>query len=183
MPLMSSPVCEHFLAWQCRLRQVAMRKDGGRPSPGMRPSVTRNDGTQIAPAISLLIIEKDPAVTVDLLRHTARKTHDPRKRYEDGLKILSAEYYEDPREFSDVMTGLFAAHSETAATLRMEGRCILHFEQESQTFNIPCAIHELSEKEPSYQLTYWHNHLFNPYPPSQIRMLAFQPDWIRSSAG
>lgn len=183
MPLMSSPVRDHFLAWQCRLRQVAMREDGGRPSRGMRPRVTRADGTEIAPAISLLIVENDPAISVDLLRHTARKTHDPRKRYEDGLKILSAEYYEDPREFSDVMTGLFPAHSEIVATLLGEGRCILHFQQERQTFHIPCAIHELSENDPAYQLTYWHNHLFNPCPPSQIRMLAFQPDWIRSSAG
>jgi hypothetical protein len=180
---MSSPVRDHFLAWQCRLRQVAMREDAGRPSPGMRPRVTREDGTQIAPGISLLIVENDPATTVALLRHTARKTHDPRKRYEDGLKILSAEYYEDPREFSDVLTGLFPAHSGTAAILLTEGRCILHFQQGSQSFDIPCAIHELSENELSYQLTYWHNHLFNPSPPSQIRMLAFQPDWIRSSAG
>jgi len=180
---MNSPVRDHFLAWQCRLRQVAMREDGGRPSPGMRPRATRENGAQIAPGISLLIVENDPATTVDLLRHTARKTHDPRKRYEDGLKILSAEYYEDPREFSDVMTALFPAHSEIAATLLREGRCLLHFQQESQTFDIPCAIRELGENDPSYQLTYWHNHLFNPCPPSQIRMLAFQPDWTHSSAG
>ncbi len=30
---------DHFLAWQCRIRQMAMREQGGRPSPGMRPRV------------------------------------------------------------------------------------------------------------------------------------------------
>ena len=30
---------DSFLDWQCRIRQVAMREEGGRPSPGMRPRV------------------------------------------------------------------------------------------------------------------------------------------------
>src|SRR5262245_24708716 len=35
----SNSLREDFLAWQCRIRQIAMRQDGGRPSPGMRPRV------------------------------------------------------------------------------------------------------------------------------------------------
>jgi hypothetical protein len=178
-----SLVRDRFLAWQCRLRQAAMREAGGRPSPGMCARVTRADGTQVAPGITLLIVEKEPAATVDLLRHTARKTQDPRQRYQDGLKILSAEYYENPENFSDVMTGLFPACSGIVATLLAETGWILHFQEANQSFHIACAINELSEKELSYQLTYWHNHLFNPYPPSQIQMLAFQPDWTHSSSG
>ena len=29
----------HFLGWQCRIRQHVMRDGGGRPSPGMCPTV------------------------------------------------------------------------------------------------------------------------------------------------
>ena len=38
---------DHFLAWQCRIRQIAMRQDGGRPSPGMRPRVLDAIGPRI----------------------------------------------------------------------------------------------------------------------------------------
>ncbi len=30
---------EQFIGWQCRIRQYAVRKDEGRPCPGMRPSL------------------------------------------------------------------------------------------------------------------------------------------------
>ncbi|MCH7795324.1 MAG: hypothetical protein IH900_09330, partial [Proteobacteria bacterium] len=30
---------DHFLGWQCRLRQMAVRQAGGRPTSGMRPEV------------------------------------------------------------------------------------------------------------------------------------------------
>jgi hypothetical protein len=159
-----------------------MRQDGGRPSSGMRPRVTREDGSQIAPAITVLIVEKEPAATLDLLRHTVRKTPDPSKRYEDGLKILSSEYYRDSQVFSDIMTALFPAASPTAATLLSDGYCVLHFQEGKHSLRIACAIAELAENDPFYQLTYWHNLLFNPYPPYEIRMLAFYPDWTRSSA-
>ena len=38
---------DHFLAWQCRIRQIAMRQDGGRPSPGMRPRVLNTAGREV----------------------------------------------------------------------------------------------------------------------------------------
>ena len=38
-----------FLGWQCRLRQMAARESGGRPSSGMRPRVTTREGHEIAP--------------------------------------------------------------------------------------------------------------------------------------
>ena len=30
---------DHFLGWQCRLRQLAVREAGGRPTSGMRPEL------------------------------------------------------------------------------------------------------------------------------------------------
>ena len=35
---------DHFLGWQCRIRQIAMRQEGGRPSPGMRPRRAHHSG-------------------------------------------------------------------------------------------------------------------------------------------
>lgn len=35
-PVAAKTLRDDFIAWQCRIRQIAMRQDGGRPSPGMR---------------------------------------------------------------------------------------------------------------------------------------------------
>jgi len=118
----------------------------------------------------------------DIIRHIVRKTHDPRQRYENGLRLLSAAHYQDARAFSDVLTGLFSVDSTVAATLVAEGRCVLHFEQGSQGYQIPCTVRELEEEDAAYQATYWHNCLFNPALPPEVRLLAFDPDWARANA-
>ena len=51
---------DDFVAWQCRIRQIAMRQDGGRPSPGMRPRVLDASGGEIAPALTVLLVPRDP---------------------------------------------------------------------------------------------------------------------------
>lgn len=176
-------VRDQFLDWQCRLRQTAMRQEGGRPSPGVRPRVTRTDGSMIAEAITVLILEKDPSETIDRLRHTVRRTNEPRKRYEDGLKMLASEYYEHWKSFSGIMTALFSSESATALTLVAEQRCVLSFRQGHKQFEMECAVEELDADAPGYQLTYWHNRLFNPDPPVAITVLAFHPEWDRTNAG
>jgi hypothetical protein len=173
---------DHFVGWQCQLRQEAMRLEGGRPSPGMRPRVTRQDGSEIAPAITVLLVEKEPEATTDLFRHIVRKTHDSRQRYEEGVRMLSSAYYQYPDSFSGVLTGLFSADSALAAALREDGRCVLHFRQGGQSYRIPCDTAELRPKDTAFQATYWHNHLFNPTPPSRFCLLAFYPDWAEATA-
>ena len=49
-----------FLEWQCRIRQVAMREEGGQPSSGMRPRVLDGSGREVSPAITMLLIPKEP---------------------------------------------------------------------------------------------------------------------------
>ena len=66
-----------FLGWQCRMRQMAARESGGRPSAGMRPRVTTREGHEIAPGIVVLIVEAEPAVSTQLFRHQYLKTEDP----------------------------------------------------------------------------------------------------------
>ncbi|MFQ5785852.1 MAG: hypothetical protein ACE5H8_13670 [Alphaproteobacteria bacterium] len=172
---------DHFLGWQCRLRQHAMRRFGGRPSPGMRPRVMREHGGEIAPAMTVLLVERDPAESVGLFRHVVRKTHDPERRYRDALRMLSSAYFQQPRSFSDVMTALFSRESAVADTLVSEGRCRLEFEQYGQRYRVPCTVAELASGDPSFEATYWHNHMFNPAMPGAMRVLAFTPDWRRAA--
>ena len=89
----SANLREHFLAWQCRIRQIAMRQAGGRPSPGMRPRVLDASGGELAGALTVLIIPRDPAESTDFFRFQVLKTADPRDLYERALGYLQADYF------------------------------------------------------------------------------------------
>ena len=173
---------DHFLGWQCRIREHAMRHHGGRPSPGMRPRVRRPDGTEIAAAVTMVLVEAKPDKSTALFRHIVHMTHDPERRYREALKVLASAYFRHPEHFSDVITALFALDSPLAATLTAEGRCVLAFDQDAQSFRIPCAVAALAPDHPAYLATYWHNHMFNPGLPGAVHILAFTPDWPAATA-
>jgi len=40
----------------------------------------------------------------------------------------------------------------------------------------------VAKEESLYQLTYWHNRLFNSNIPASIVVLGFQPDWAKAEA-
>ena len=172
----------HFLGWQCRVRQYAVRQGGGRPTGGMRPRALVTDPAADLGPVTVLINRREPQEATSQFRHLARKTHDPVERYNGALKLLSAAYYQRPEEFSDELTGLFGEASDLAERLLAVGRCRLLFEQFSQSYDLPCRLRELPEDHPSYQATYWHNSLFNPNIPGGARVLAFRPDWSEATA-
>jgi hypothetical protein len=172
----------HFLGWQCRIRQHAMRKDGGRPSPGMCPSVDFGEEGSARAELVILISQKDPADATAKFRHMVRKTHDPKERLEGAVKELSAAHFQYPDEFSDVMTALFGPASNIVDRLVEAGRCVLRFDQYSQKYTIPCRVDLLAEADPVWQATFWHNSLFNPNIPGGARVLAFTPDWAEAQA-
>jgi hypothetical protein len=172
----------HFLGWQCRLRQHAMRKNGGRPSSGMCPSVESQEEGSARAEIVILISQKNPSDTTAKFRHMVRKTHDPKERLEGAVKELSAAYFQYPEEFSDVMTALFGPTSGIANRLVEAGRGVLRFDQYSQKYTIPCQVDLLAETDPAWQATFWHNSLFNPNIPGGAKVLAFTPDWAEAQA-
>jgi hypothetical protein len=43
-------------------------------------------------------------------------------------------------------------------------------------------VRALTEDDPAYQATYWHNALFNAGLPGAVRVLGFQPDWALAEA-
>jgi hypothetical protein len=168
---------DEFIEWQCRIRQIAVRQDAGRPSPGMRPRVISLDGTEISPGIVVLIVPKDPSHSTTQFRYQFLKTADPIERFEKIVEIQAAEYFQHPENFSDVITALFGPGSEPAARLVDMGQCILEFTQYSQGYRIPCGVNELDEQNEFFQATYWHNSMYNPNLSAGIRVLAFKPDW------
>ena len=173
---------DHFLGWQCRTRQHAVRQEGGRPSSGMRPRALGLSGGELAPAITLLILPRDLAETIHRFRHLARRTQDPAERFQKAIETLAESYFQRPREFSDQMTALFGPGSDLVARLLGAEGCVLEFAQFGQRYRLPCAVSELSPDQPQWQHTYWHNFLFNPALPPDPRILAFAPHWTEAEA-
>ena len=141
----------------------------------MQPRVTRPDGTEILAVMTVLILEKDPTASTHMFRHASRLSHDPRQRYEKGLKVLAAEYFEQPELFADLLTAQFGPESKTAAELVQTDLCVLSFREGERAFRLECTVAALRETDPFYQATYWHNYLFNPGLPPRVQVLCFVP--------
>ena len=173
---------DHFLGWQCRIRQYAVRHGGGRPTTGMCPQVVSDPEGDDLGRITVLIVKRAPEQVTAQFRHMVRRTHDPAEWYDAALRFLAAAYYQRPREFSDQMTALFAPGAAVAGRLAAAGRCRLEFTQYQQHYAIPCAVRRLAADDAAFQATYWHNGLFNAALPGEVEILAFAPDWARARA-
>jgi len=168
---------DQFLRWQCRVRQQAVREQGGRPSPGMRPLVSLPGEAGPRRPITVLTVRREPQEYTEQFRFIVQKSHDPAEHYQNGLRVLAAEYYQHPQAFCERMTALFASGSPLARALQEAGRCILDFEQTNQRYTIPCAVAALPRDDPTFEATYWHNRLFNPAIPPDVVVLGFTPEW------
>ena len=172
---------ERFLLWQCRIRQIAMRDDGGRPSEGMRPQILAPDGKILSDGAIVLLVRSDPAESTDFFQFQVRKNHDPKEVYQKGLSFLQATHYHRANRFSDEMTALFLPGSRLAGVLAGLATCRLDFRQFGQSWRLPCAVRELEAHEPAYRNTLWHNRLFNTQLSDDVRIFGFRPDWTAAA--
>jgi hypothetical protein len=173
---------DQFLGWQCLIRQSAMREDGGRPAPGMRPRVLDTAGRELAPALTVLLIPKEPEESTAFFRFQVMKTPDPRDVYERALTFLQADYFQDPDAFSDRLVSVLIAGASLARSLLDQGQCILAFEQGRQRYDLPCTVREPKPGSASREAAIWHNRLFNPALPDTVHVLEFRPDWTSAKA-
>ena len=173
-------VREHFLGWQCRVRQFSLRKEEGRPTSGMRPLLSIGDET--IGHITVLMIKQYSEEYTAQFRYMVQKTNDPAERYQNAMQMLSSAYYQRAKEFSDEMTALFAIDSPTAARLINHGRARLDFSEYNQSYELPCKVRNLEPHTDGYQATFWHNHLFNPNLPGEVLVIGFKPDWSNATA-
>lgn len=171
---------EDFLHWQCRLRQMAMREGGGRPSAGMRPLIFSRDDSQLAGSTVVLLHKADLDDSTAFFRHQVLKTQDPVERWEKATEHMAAGYFQRYRDFDDTLTALFGPASALVDQLLNHAKVYLDFAELSQRFRLLCKVTELSEHDPLYQATYWHNRMFNPNIPAGVRVVSFSPDWGRS---
>ena len=173
---------DHFLAWQCLIRQSAMREHAGRPSPGMRPRVLDAKGRELAPALTVLLIPNEPEESTAFFRFQVMKTPDPRDVYERALTFLQADFFQEPETFSDRLVTVLPRDAALADTLLEEGACVLEFVQLRQSYRITAEVRALKSGHAVREAAIWHNRLFNPALPDNVHVLEFRPDWLSVEA-
>ncbi|RZO43410.1 MAG: hypothetical protein EVA81_08145 [Proteobacteria bacterium] len=176
------PIQDHFIGWQCRVRQYAMRNGEGRPSPGMRPDVILEDGKEVASSVTLLLVPELLQDSIRQFRYMAMKTNDPLERYKKAIQLLSSNFYQNVESFGGLMTGLFSRNSMTVNSLLKNQRCILEFNFQQQKFRVIADIKFMSKNNLEYEFTYWHNFLFNPYLSPDVSVIGFEPVWSETIA-
>lgn len=178
-----SELAQRFFAWQCRLRQIAMREDEGRPSQGMGAKVVDNSGNVLSERMVTLITRNSPQESTEFFKFQVQKHHDPQDVYKKGLTYLQATHYHRANEFCDELTALFAPSSNVAKTILISGICSLIFEQFSQKFTITCQVRRLENDLHIFQATLWHNRLFNRNLSDDVIVLGFKPCWQNAEEG
>ena len=171
------PIQNYFIGWQCRVRELALRSEEGRPNGGMRPKIALKNGKVVFPAATLLIIPEHPDQIIRQLRFMALKTQDPKERYTKALQLLAARFYQKTEDFSGAMAGIFPRSSQEVEILDKNQYCVMTFDYQQQTFKIPCHVCKASKNDSVYEFTYWHNYLFNPNLSPEVIVLQFKPDW------
>src|SRR6476660_1126154 len=119
---------DSFLGWQCRIRQTAMRDDGGRPSPGMRPRVLDTTGRELAPAVTVLLIPKEPEESTAFFRFQVMKSPDTSEVYERAFAYLQSDDFQTPESCSDRVVSVLPADSPLAVSLIATKECALEFD-------------------------------------------------------
>ena len=154
-----SEVLQDFLAWQCRVRQEAMR-GGGRPSEGMTAHLLEPEGCRNSKLVFLLHRE-DADAYVSQFRFIVQSCFDPRERRERGLKVLSSTYYQNSPIFRDVVTMVLHEGSETARELCDVGRVRFLCRGGGHEFEVMGRVEELGKGDALRTGSLWHNRLFS----------------------
>ena len=178
----ASPMRLAFLKWQCRVRQMSMRDNHGRPDEAITPALILPGAAEpMGHIITLLNKAPGYSVTPELL-HMAKKTNDPAQRRDQAIRFFSATYYQKASEFSDILTATFPPGSPGAATIREAQTVRLRFDAFAQVFDLTCRVWKLAPHNPLHQATIAHNQLFNPALAPDTEILGFEPDWDASTS-
>ncbi len=172
---------EQFFAWQCRIRQMAMREDEGRPSPGMCPKLLTTNDEVLADRTITLILRGAPEESTEFFKFQVQRNHDPNEVRKKTLIYLQSTHYHGPREFMDCLTALYGENSELANELVNLGKCVLEFKQFNQGYRLHFSVSRLELGSAEHSATIWHNRCFNPNIPDTVEILKFEPDWLVSS--
>ncbi len=173
---------DEFLKWQCRVRQIVMRENQGRPDSSVAPEVKFPVHAEtVFRCVTVLCRKAEHSINPEL-HHMVKSTQELAARRDKAVGFLAERYYQQPGLFADVLTSTFEADSERFRFLIAQKSCILEFGAYNHAYKLKCEVVSYEQFEHYWQATYWHNVLFNPYLQPDIKVVGFVPDWEESVA-
>ena len=169
-----------FMKWQCRVRQIIMRKNYGKPDASIMPNVLLNYG-KIHLGEIITVLSKDITFSkLPEMKHISKVNFDLSKRREKAIQFFSEYYYQNYKEFSPVLTATFQPDSLGIRKIIKSTVCSLVFDAYNHNFKLDCEVELLKKEDHLYQATWWHNSLFNSNLHPNTLILAFNVNWPSS---
>ena len=84
----SNPLRSHFMRWQCRVRQLAMRDSSGHPDDAIMPSLILGGQQEPLGHIITLLSKSEVHSKTPEMQHLFRQTYDPAKQREKAISFL-----------------------------------------------------------------------------------------------
>ena len=172
---------DSFLYWQCRVRQISMRDNMGRPDDSIAPALTLAGEMEPMCRVITLLSKVSQYSKMPEIQHIIKSTNDPEERRRKAVEFFSETYFQNTREFSDTLTAIFPPNSPGAKEICRAGTCTLSFAGYGQQFDIFCKVWALSSEDPGFQVSWCHNLLFNSRLHPEVEILCFEPNWGSSS--
>ncbi len=172
---------DKFLKWQCRVRQMLMRDNLGRPDLSIMPEVKLSSTGKTLGTIITVLSKEIAFSKLPEIQHIGKVNFDLSRRREKAIQFFSEYYFQKYNEFSGDLTATFQPGSLLAFKLIESGKCLLRFEAYNQIFNLICKVEVLNKSEHFYQATWWHNNLFNSSLHPETIILSFNADWSEST--
>ena len=191
--ILAQRVTKDFFAWQCRIRQDAMRQAGGRPSDGMYARLLGGSGGDSPQQpegyndtkIVFLLQRQDAQQYTAQFRFIVTANLDPQERRQRGLKILAGSYYQNSPMFLPLVTATFARNSKLAELLLRAGKGVVSkgvnkarfvCSENTHSFVWQARVEESFAGSDLYEASLAHNRLFATQPPQ--RVLVFHAEQI-----
>ena len=112
-----NPLRDAFLRWQCRVRQISMRENFGRPDSAIKPALTLTGKSEPIGNIITVLSRTPSHSRTPEMRHMFQSIFDPSQRREKAIQFFSEMYYQKFRHFSDTLTAAFPPNSPAAEAI------------------------------------------------------------------
>ena len=117
------PLRDAFLRWQCRVRQISMRENFGRPDGAIKPRLTLNSDSEPKGNIITVLSRTPSHSKTPEMRHMVQSIFDPSQRRDKAIQFFSEIYYQKFQQFSDTLTAAFSPDSPVAEVICAAKAC------------------------------------------------------------
>ena len=149
--------------------------------PACALGLSIRSGRELAPALTVLLIPKEPEESTAFFRFQVMKTQDPRDVYERALAFLQADYFQEPETFSDRMVTVLPRAPRLQPRCSMNG-CVLEFVAVETKLSHCPEVRALRIRTCRSRGSDLAQSPVQSRLPDNVHVLGFKPDWTSADA-